>query len=195
MLALIIVGLALSVVYLRVAPAQYTARSSVYLSVSGATDAASLAAGSVASQAQARNFALIATRELVLQPVVDQLGLNEPASQLSRSVTATVPVQTSMILVESTARSPQSAANVANALADSLTQTAGTLLPPAKKNATAITLQVVERAAVPTSPSSPNPRVIVPLGLGLGLIVGVLAALALQGRRSRRAQAAAEAAA
>jgi len=188
-LLFVVLGLAASVVYLRLAPVAYTARADVYVSTVGGLNVSELNAGSNFAEQQAKNLSLIATRERVLQPVIRQLRLTDSAADLGDEMTATVPTNTSMILLEVSSSSPRQAAQIANAVSSSLVNITADLLPPAKKGAPAIRVQIVQPAVVPTSPSQPSFLVATLVGLAAGLLVGLAVALALEGRRERRAAA------
>lgn len=189
-LVFLVIGLASAVGYLRLTPAQYTARADVYVSIVGVQYASELTAASSFSQQQARNFGIMANRQRVLDPVIDQFGLDVTAAQLAGSVRGTVPANSSLISIEVTQSSPADAAAIANAVAASLGETAGKLLPPAKRGAPSISLQTVQRAEAPTAPSSPNTLPVLIIGIGGGLAVGLALALLFDAvRRSNRAAA------
>ncbi len=183
----LVLGLAASVLYLRVTPVTYTARTDVYVSTVGGLNVTELNAGTSFAEQQARNLSLIATRERVLQPVMRQLRLPGSTASLADSVTATVPTDSSMILLEVSHSSPSQAALIANAVSTSLINTTADLLPPTKRGAPTLRVQVIQPATVPSEPSEPGSRVAVLMGLALGLLVGLGAALLLQARRERRA--------
>lgn len=182
-------GLAASVLYLRLAPVTYTARSDVYVSTLGGLNVTELSAGASFAEQQARNLSLIATRERVLQPVVQQLGLTQTSADLAKSVTATVPANTSIISLEVTDGSAGDAALIANAVATTLLSTAADLLPPAREGAPAIRLQVVQAAVAAEFPSAPSVLVAPTVGIAGGLVVGLGLAFVLQARREVRAAA------
>ena len=101
-------------------------------------------------------------------------------------MTATVPSNTSMILLEVSNSSPREAALIANAVSSSLVSTTADLLPPAKKGAPAIRVQVVQPAVLPSTPSGPNILMVALIGAAAGLLLGLGVALALESRRERR---------
>ena len=186
---LFVVGaLAVSAVYLRATPAGYTARADVYVTTVGGLSVTELSSGSTFALQQADNLSLIATREPVLGPVIDRLGLEGTPEQLAQSVTATVLGETSVISLEVVSGSPRDAAIIANAVAESLSSAAADLMPPAKKGAAAIRVQVVQRAVPPTAPSQPNVPLTTLVGLASGLLLGLAAALLLEARRARVAE-------
>ena len=183
---LFVVGaLAVSVVYLRAAPASFTARADVYVTAIGGLTVTELNSGSTFALQQAENLSLIATREPVLGPVINRLGLEQTPEQLAESVTATVLGETSVISLEVVSGSPRDAAIMANAVAESLSTAAPDLMPPARKGAAAVRVQVVQRAKTPTGPSRPSVPFTTLVGLATGLLLGLAAALLLEARNAR----------
>ncbi len=185
-LVCVALGLIAGLAYLRTAPETYTARTDVYVSTVGGLSVSELSAGSNFAQQQAQNLSLIATRQRVLGPVVTRLKLDETAEELGDAMTATVPADTSMILLEVSNSSPREAAAIANAVSASLVNTTADLLPPARRGAPAIRVQIVQPAAVPNSPSEPGTLPSLLVGLSVGLLLGLALALALEAHRQRR---------
>jgi len=188
-LVFLILGLAAAVAFLRLAPSTYTARAELYVLTSGGLTVSELSSGSTVAQAQASNLAIIATSNRVLQPVVSQLRLGRSAQDVGDAVSATVPSKTSVIQLEVEDRSPQDAATIANAVASSLVNTTEDLLPPARRGAPALQVQIVQSAVVPAEPSAPSAPLSILLGLALGLLAGLALALAIEGRRRNGTEA------
>ena len=187
----VVLGLVAAAAFVRLTPPRYSARSDIYVSMSNVNDPAELSAAATFAQAQARNFSVIATRQRVLDPVIRQLGLQTTPDSLAQDVSATAAANTSVITIEATSGSPQEAAAVANAVGDVLSSTATDLLPAPGRGAASISLQVVQRAAAPTEPSSPNLPASFAVGGVAGLVLGVLlASLASSAREGRRLRAA-----
>lgn len=153
----------------------YTADAEVFVSSSSGQTTSDLTQISNYSQQQARNYSVLATREIVLQPVINDLELDLTVNQLRRMVSASVPLNTSLISISVTTDSAQQAAEVADAIAASLSQQVRTLVPPLEGGSYPIQLKTVEAATAPVFPSSPSKA----LYLGLGLIIGLVAGLAL----------------
>lgn len=165
--------LAAGLVTLATAPT-YQATSQIYVSVQtqdGSTQ--NLAQGSTFSQSQVVGFADLATSPLVLQPVVDGNGLALTAEQLSQRVTASVKLNTSLIDVTTTAASPEEAAVISNAVADSMSTVLPELQRPLDAAASPVRITVTRAAVEPTGQASPNTLLNIAVGLLLGLAVGV----------------------
>lgn len=152
-------------------PREYTASADVFVTVTGGASTGELAQSSNFSQLQARNFSAIATREVVLGPVIDSLDLDSTIAQLRRHVSTSVPLNTSVITISATDESPARAAAIANSVSTFLAEVVPSLTPRVDGQSP-VRLQVIESAKAPTAPSSPN----IPLLLLTGLLAGLVAA-------------------
>ncbi len=154
--------------------AKYTARAEIFIAVANSSDAATMAQAATYSRDQARNFAAVATRQLVLEPVAEDSGGDLTVGQLRGMVSASVPLNTSIVSIQATDPNPQIAARVANAVAISLADSTERLAPESENRATSVRVQSVERASVPALPSSPNVALLTLLGGLIGLFLGLL---------------------
>lgn len=165
-------------------PSTYTASVRALYSVTGlgsVTD--SMQAGSLAA-ARAEQDAELVTAPVVVQPVVDQLGLDTTAEQLARQVTADA--SAAFLDVEVASDDPQVAAQVAGALVAQLALRAADdsiAADPTDPESPVATLAVTEvaPAVVPQSPSSPD----LLLNLAVAGVVGLFLAGLLVTLRSR----------
>lgn len=154
-------------------PRAYTASSDVFVQVTGGSSTSDVAAATNFSQQQARNFSTVATREVVLSPVIEKLQLDTSIARLRDQITTTVPLNSTMITISATASTPDDAASIANAVATQLTAVVPDLTPQVFGESP-VRLQVIEGAVSPNRPSSPN----TPLYLFLGLLGGLVLASA-----------------
>lgn len=173
-IAFALIGLIGGAAYALIAPRQYEAEAELFVSASGIDNTSDLAQGGTFSQQQARNYSAIATKELVLAPVISSLKLSESVSGLARKVSATVPLNTSIISITVTDSSPERAARTANAIATSLVDTVIKLVPKKSDGTTPVRLEPVQNATAPANPSAPNSRISLLLGLLAGLVVGLV---------------------
>lgn len=164
-------GVLLAAAFAIVTPREYTANADVFVQVSGGSSTSDVAAATNYSQQQARNFSAVATREIVLQSVIDDLGLDVTVPQLRTQVSTVVPLNSTMITISGTDRSADTAADIANSVAAELTAVVPSLTPEVVGEST-VRMQIIENATPPTKPSSPN----VPLLLVLGLLAGLVLA-------------------
>jgi non-specific protein-tyrosine kinase len=152
-------------------PRQYQAHVQLYASyVSPQSGVSANDAYSVLLMSQQRvtSYVELVTSDRVAGEVVNRLGLRESPADLASQITATNPPQTVLIDVTVEGTSPTQVAAIANTVAMVVHDVAGELDAPSAPTGTGeITMQTVERAAVPTSPSS--------IGLPTALVLGVLA--------------------
>lgn len=154
-------------------PPEYTARADVFVAVTGSSTTGELAQGINFSQQQARAFSAVATREVVLEPVIEELGLDATPSQLRSRVSATVQLNTPVISIEATDASAAQAARTANLVAKNLAEVVPTLSPQVDGDSP-VRLRVIETATAPSAPSAPNTVMLVILGTLAGLVLATL---------------------
>lgn len=138
---------------------------------------AELQQGNTFTQARVQSYAETADTPIVLQPVIDSLGLQVTAGELAESVEATADVDTVLLTITATSPSPVESAAIAQAAADSLVTTIENLETTGEDAASPVKLSVVTPAIAPESPSTPNTRMYIALGLSLGLMFGLAIAL------------------
>lgn len=173
------IGILLAAAFAIVTPREYTANADVFVQVSGGSSTSDVAAATNYSQQQARNFSAVATREIVLQSVIDDLDLDVTVPELRTQVSTVVPLNSTMITISGTDRSADTAADIANSVAEELSAVVPQLTPEVVGEST-VRMQIIENATPPASPSSPN----VPLLLVLGLLAGLVAAAVVVAIRS-----------
>jgi capsular exopolysaccharide synthesis family protein len=156
-----------------ITPREYTASADVFVTVTGGSTTGEVAQSGNFAQQQARNFGAVATREVVLAPVVEQLALPLTIGEIRRLVSANVQLNTSVITISATDRSPDRAAAIANAVALNLSEVAPSLTPRVDGESP-VRLQVIESATPPLNPSSPNVTLLLILGLLGGLVAATV---------------------
>ena len=154
----------------------YRSASSVYFSLDLGLSASDLNQGSVYTQNQMLSFAQLATTPVVLQPVIDSLGLDMSAKELSRIVTASRPQDTAFLDIAATSGSPETAAAIANAVALELSRTVEEYAPRDSEGKTTTRVRVVEEAQPPLYPIAPNTKRNVAAAFVVGLLAGMLIA-------------------
>lgn len=154
---------------------KYTATADVFVSVTSGQSTGDLAQGSTFSQDQARNFASVVPREIVLGPVIKELGLDTTLEDLRKQIDVEVPLNTSLITIMVTDTSPEMSARMANSVAKYLKQAVTELSPTVDDvKGAPVRADVIEAAGVPAKPSSP----IIPLYAVLGGLAGLVLAIA-----------------
>lgn len=131
--------------------------------------------GSNFSAERAKSYALLVTSPTVLDTAIAKLSLPLTASELAEKVSAKVPLETVLIEITAESDSPEIAAELANAVSESLAKVIVDLESSETRGSSPVKATVVTPAEVPTSPASPN----IPIHLGLGLLIGVIAGVGL----------------
>ncbi len=171
--AAVALGAMVALVVSLVMPSVYTARSQVFVSVQGSDTTSDLFQGSNFTVRQVKSYTELVTSPPVLQPVIDELGLSEDASELAEKVSAESPLDTVLINVTASDESPDQAAGIANAIASSLGQVVTELETPGDGGASPVQISTVRTADIPDEPSSPNVKLNLALGVLVGLAVGL----------------------
>jgi capsular polysaccharide biosynthesis protein len=126
----------------------------------------------------------VARSRAVLEPVIDDLGLDESFADLRARVEATNPPDTSQIDIAVTGRDAAEAARVADAVAEEFGTVVEQLERPAG-GTSPVDLTVTNPATVPTTPAAPQTGLLLALGLVVGLALGAAAAV-VRSRLDRR---------
>lgn len=180
-LLIVIVGLlggAVAWGYAATLPAQYQATNSVFVTSDRGETTSELLQTSTFTQNLVQSYAQLATTPTVLGPVISERGLNISTEALASRVTAVTPINTVFINITVTSRSAAEAVELADAVSASLSTTVESLAPTGPDNLPSITVKTVSPAQLPSSPFAPNTQLIVITGVILGLVLGVLYALA-----------------
>jgi capsular exopolysaccharide synthesis family protein len=159
-------------------PQKYTATTRLFFGVQSGESVTDLNQGSTFAEKQMSSYAEVAVSPIVLNPVIQQLGLDTTADVLARSVSATVPANTVILEVATTSGSAELAAGITNAIGTEVASVAGRLSPDRPDGTESVRATTLAPAIVPTSPSSPDVVRNLALGALLGLLMGVGAALA-----------------
>ncbi|MBF4599896.1 polysaccharide biosynthesis tyrosine autokinase [Frigoribacterium sp. VKM Ac-1396] len=134
--------------------------------------------GSSAAQQKVRSYVDVVTSDAVLDPVIDQLGLDTTAAQLATGITAESPLNTVLINITVTDTDAQRAADVANAVGASLTDVVvNELETPADGGASLVKIATIVPGSVASAPATPRTALNLGVGLLIGLALGVGAAV------------------
>lgn len=147
----------------------YSTTAEVYVITDTGDSANDLVQSSDFSQKQVRSFSALATRPVVLDPVISELGLETTAGALSDQVSANSILNTNLISITASSESPSEAALLANSVAGSLKSVVSGIVPKLANGNSTVDLKVVRQASIPASPSSPR----VPIWLFLGAVIGL----------------------
>ncbi|UNK70121.1 polysaccharide biosynthesis tyrosine autokinase [Microbacterium sp. H1-D42] len=179
-IAATVIGLCAGAIVGLTTPQRFEASTQLMVSVDAGSAAspAELAQGNSYALQVAESYRSVLTSSLVLQPVIDDLGLDVTTRQLAGKVTASLAPRGVIITVAVTDANPGQAARLANAIGDSFSSVITDELEQ-RQNETAYSIRIipVQTATVPTTPSAPNLRLSVILGGLVGLAAGVGIAL------------------
>ncbi|MCC2034067.1 polysaccharide biosynthesis tyrosine autokinase [Microbacterium allomyrinae] len=148
---------------------EYTTSSTVFVSTQAGGTIGELQQGSNFTQSRVTTYSNLVTTPVVMNPVIAELELDTTAGSLAADVSASAAVNTTLITITVTNSDPTQAADIANALAASLTSAVAELETPDGTDTSPVRLSRVKDALPPLKPSSPN----VPLNLVLGALVGL----------------------
>ncbi len=123
------------------------------------------------------SYAILASSPKVLQPVIDDLGLDTTPNALAKRVTAESPLNTVLIDISVTGSNPRQTAKIADAVTSSLSD-AVKAVSPLVRAVPAIRLTTLKPAAVPRVPIKPEKKLLTLLGGLVGLVLGMGYALA-----------------
>ncbi|BDZ44958.1 YveK family protein [Naasia aerilata] len=128
--AITLAGIAAAAAYSFVATPEYSAAAKVFVSVQSNDTVSDLVQGNTFTQNRVKSYAELVTTPKVLNPVIEQLDLDESAAELGLRITATAPLDTSLIQIDATSTDPAEAADLANAASQSLARVVEELEAP-----------------------------------------------------------------
>lgn len=155
----------------------YTSEIKLFVALQNSQSVSELQQGSVFAQARIQSYVETVKTPLVLQPVVDSLGLETSSERLSESILASSDINTVLIGIRVNHESPVQAAAIAQAVGSSLVKTVDELERPSAGDTSPVRLSIVTPAKTPTSPSAPNVGMNLMLGFAVGLGLGFGAAV------------------
>lgn len=156
-------------------PTLYQATVQQFVSVRNSGAAWDLAQSTNYARQAVTNYVRVVPTAIVLDPVIADLGLDMTSRELAAQVSASAPLNTQVIAITVTDQNPSQAAQLANAIGDSLATAVSTELeaPTGTDAESKVRVETISAAKVPTQPSSPNLRLDLALGLLVGLAVGI----------------------
>jgi capsular exopolysaccharide synthesis family protein len=155
----------------------FQSRATLFVSINQGSSGTELNQGTTYAQNQMQSFARLATSSRVLDPVIDELGLSLSPLELARNIEVVTPRDTVILTIQVSSTSPQRAADISNAVADSLADVVGEVSPSNSEGGPSITASTVDEAVVPqfqVSPSKPRDTL---LAGAVGFLFGLTFAL------------------
>nr|WP_255727218.1 polysaccharide biosynthesis tyrosine autokinase [Nesterenkonia sp. DZ6] len=162
-------GIGAAATYSMLQSPQYEAGTRVYVSTDSASTVAELGQGTTYTQQIVESFVQVTTTPRVLQPVIDDLGLQQTPAELSESVAVSTDANTVLMQITATDEDPTLAAEIANSVTESLIGVVGEITPGSSGEDSPVTVEVLQEAVAPESPVAPR----IPLNLALGFLVGM----------------------
>ncbi len=175
-LALTVIATIGAYVYEARQPNIYRGSATVLVSADRAGTASELVQGSEYVKSLVSSYVVMATSELVLQPVIEDLGLETTPRSLGKTLTVESPVNTVLIDIHAERRDSNEARELADAVAAELARAVSTVSPEVG-GSSAVRVTTIQSAVTPQYPVSPNPLRSGVLGALAGLLLGVLVAL------------------
>jgi len=151
--------------------------ATLFVSISQSRSGTDLNQGTTYAHNQMQSFAQLATSSSVLQPVIDNLGLDTTPGQLTRDIQVVNPPDTVILRITASSTAPNDAALIANAVAESLAYIVEEVSPASEEGATSVTASLVDLAVPPIYQTSPNKPRDTLLATAVGFLAGVAAAL------------------
>lgn len=172
-----VIGFTLAFVVSTTTPPTYQSSASMYFSIRQGNTGSELNQGSAYTQAQMLSFATLATASITLNDVIDEIDLDITSKDLARNIKVSIPQNTVILDIQVTSRSAERSADIANAIAASLSDVVVDLAPTTVSRAPTVSAAVIEPAVAPNVQSAPStPRESV-LGAILGLLLGTVASV------------------
>ncbi|MBT2538274.1 polysaccharide biosynthesis tyrosine autokinase [Arthrobacter sp. ISL-69] len=151
----------------------YTSDTQLFVAIQNSGSVQELQQGNTFSQARVQSYVKLVAAPAVLQPAIDVLGLDTTAEAMAGRIKATSDLNTVLISISVEDQSPVQAAAIAEAVANSLIKAIERFESPKTGGSSPVSLSVIKPAKAPQSPSSPNTRLNLILGLLVGLAIGV----------------------
>lgn len=170
--AITLAGLLAGATYSVLTKPTYTAETQLFVAIQSSGSVQELQQGNTFSQARVQSYVKTVSSPVVLQPAIDSLGLAVSPQDLATRVKATTDANTVLISIAVEDVSPVQAAATAQAVADSLVRAVDALEKPKTGGTSPVSLSIITPAIAPSSPSAPNTRINLALGLLVGLAAG-----------------------
>lgn len=166
-----------ALIYSLLSTPRYEASTRLFLSTSGA-DASLVNDGSEFAQRRVITYISLLEGETLAQRAVARLNLDMSAAQLQQEISATAPVETVLIDVTVSDTSPTRARDIANTLSDEFVVMAANLEAPDGGSVSHEEVIVQQWASAPEYPVTPKKRRNLIIAAALGVLLGVIVAVA-----------------
>jgi capsular exopolysaccharide synthesis family protein len=172
-----IAGVGIALAYALLATPTYTASAKVFVSTSGASTVSELQQGNAFTLQRVKTYTDLVKTSAVLEPVIADSGARLSVAELRSRVSASAPLNTTVIDVTVSDTDAAWASRMATATAESLIEVVEDIETTGSTVGSPVRLTLVQAAEVPTKPTSPQRTLSLLLGLFVGLAAGVVFAL------------------
>jgi capsular exopolysaccharide synthesis family protein len=154
----------------------FQATASMYFTLDVGATAGDLNQGATYTQNQMLSYGQVATSSRVLQPVINELGLDTTPRLLARDIAVSIPQSTVVLQVQASSPDAQQSADIANAVTRSLVNVVGEIATTAADAKPTVKAEIIDKAVVPRVQALPNKTRDTAIGLFIGLLLGLIAA-------------------
>lgn len=158
-------------------PRIYASETTMFVAARNGTSSSDMVSGSTYAQSQVLSYVDVVTTPVVLDPVIETLGLARTADDLARDISVQVANGTVIMTIRVTDHSPEQAARIANEVTHQFIATITALESPPGAERSAVQLTITRPAKPDPNPVSPNVIRNMGLGVAVGLLMGLLWAL------------------
>ena len=162
---------------------QYQSSTKLFISAADAgatTDVGQAYTGSLYTQQVVKSLLDVVTGQDVTQAVADATNGSVTAEQAATKLSATNPLDTSLIEITATDPNPVIAQQIAQSAADKFSAIAVQWTLPNAAASPIVTVKTIQPASLPTSPVTPRLKLNIALGLLVGLMIGIGSAVLLE---------------
>jgi polysaccharide biosynthesis transport protein len=154
----------------------YQAQADLFVSVQSADEISGAYTGGLYVQQRIKSYVTLVDTPGVLEPVIDQLGLDTTSTELGTDVAAQNPTGTVLLYVTASDVDATQAVEIADAAAASLAKEI-VRLETTESGAKPVKAELIRPAELPTQPVAPRTQLNVIIGLLLGLMGGAAIAV------------------
>ena len=156
----------------------YAARSQLFVSTRGVpADLGQTYQGGLFTQQRVLSYAQIVSSRAVVRAVIARLRLRESVETIQAEISASVPTDTVLINVRVEDRSAPRAKAIANAVGEEFSSFVDRLETQRGERGSPVKVSVTSPAQLPTEPISPRKVIDLTLGVLIGLVLGIGAAV------------------
>jgi len=174
---LLVLSTATGMTYSLLATKQYDATAKLYVSVRGTDSATDMLQGTNYARQAVTSYVDVVKSKLVLDQVIEDLGLDLSTGQLASKISAQSPANSVLINITLRDPNPQMAAELANSVAQVFTDVVANELDRPVEGSSPVRVTVVSPAAAPSRAAAPRVSQNLALSILVGLAFGAGAAL------------------